>query len=76
MEYDGIILAGELTAGPRRFYDIRQQLWRAAGIAEPNMGRRLRGLFQAAGFGHAEVFADYISYGTPERVRAFLRSSS
>jgi len=71
VEYDGIILAGEPTAGPRRFYDIRQQLWRAARIAEPNTGRRLRGLFQAAGFGHVEAFADYISYGTPDRVRAF-----
>jgi SAM-dependent methyltransferase len=71
VEYDGIILAGEPNAGPRRFYDIRQQLWRAAGIAEPNTGRRLRGLFEAAGFGHVEAFADYISYGTPDRVRAF-----
>jgi hypothetical protein len=71
VEYDGIIIAGEPTAGPRRFYDIRQQLWRAARIAEPNTGQRLRGLFQAAGFGHVEAFADYISYGTPDRVRAF-----
>jgi hypothetical protein len=71
VEYDGIILAGEPTAGPRRFYNIRQQLWRAARIAEPNTGRRLRELFQAAGFCHVEAFADYISYGTPDRVRAF-----
>jgi ubiquinone/menaquinone biosynthesis C-methylase UbiE len=55
VEYDGIILAGEQTAGPRRFYNIRQQLWRAARAAEPNTGRRLRGLFQAAGFGHVET---------------------
>jgi len=71
VEYDGIILAGEPTTGPRRFYDIRQQLWRAAKIAEPNMGRRLRGLFQTAGFGCVEASADYISYGTPDRLRAF-----
>jgi len=71
VEYGGIILAGERAAGPLRFYDIRQQLWRAAGIAEPNMGRRLRGLLQAAGFGRVEAFADYISYGTPDRVKAF-----
>ena len=71
VEYDGIILAGEPTTGPRRFYEIRQQLWRAAKIAEPNMGRRLRGLFQTAGFGRVEAFADYISYGTPDRVGAF-----
>ncbi len=42
VEYGGLILAGEQTAGPRRFYDIRQRLWRVAGIAEPNMGLRPR----------------------------------
>jgi SAM-dependent methyltransferase len=73
VEYSGLILAGEQTAGPRRFYDIRQQLWRAAGIAEPNTGRGLRGLFQGAGFGRVEAFADYVSYGTPDRVMAFAR---
>jgi ubiquinone/menaquinone biosynthesis C-methylase UbiE len=57
VEYGGLILAGERTAGPQRFYDIRQQLWRAAGIAEPNIGRRLRGLFQRAGFDRADAFA-------------------
>src|SRR5215471_5217891 len=71
VEYGGVILAGERTAGPWRFYNIRQQLWRAAGIAEPNMGRRLRGIFQVAGFSRVEAFADYISYGTPDRVKAF-----
>jgi SAM-dependent methyltransferase len=71
VEYGGLILAGQQTAGPRRFYDIRQQVWRAAGIAEPNMGRRLRGLFQETGFGRVAASADYISYGTPDRVRAF-----
>ena len=71
VEYDGIILAGEPSAGPRRFYEIRQQLWRAAGIAEPNTGRRLRGLLQTAGFSRVEAFADYISYGTADRIRAF-----
>jgi SAM-dependent methyltransferase len=73
VEYGGIILAGKQTAGAQRFYDIRQQIWRAAGIAEPNMGRHLRGLFQEAGFGRVEAFADYISYGTPDRVIAFAR---
>jgi SAM-dependent methyltransferase len=71
VEYGGLILAGEETAGLRRFYDIRQQMWRAAGIADPNMGRRLRGLFKEAGFGRVEAFADYISYGTPDRITAF-----
>jgi SAM-dependent methyltransferase len=71
VDYGGIILGCEHAVTPVRFYDIRQQLWRAAGIAEPKMGRRLRGLFRAAGFGRVDAFADYISYGTPERVRAF-----
>ena len=73
VDYGGLILAGGKTAGPKRFYQIRQHLWRAAGIAEPNMGRRLRGLFQEAGFGRVEAFADYISYGTPDHVAAFAR---
>jgi SAM-dependent methyltransferase len=73
VEYSGIILSGEKTVGPRRFYDIRQRLWRAERIAEPNMGRRLRGLFQQAGFARIEAIADYISYGTPDRVVAFAR---
>jgi SAM-dependent methyltransferase len=73
VEYGGLILGGEQTEGPRRFYDIREQLWHAAGIAEPNMGRRLRGLFQEAGFGRVEALADYISYGTPDRIMAFAR---
>jgi SAM-dependent methyltransferase len=71
VEYGGLILAGEETAGPRRFYDIRRQVWRAARIADPNMGRRLCGLFKQAGFGRVEAFADYISYGTPSRIKAF-----
>jgi ubiquinone/menaquinone biosynthesis C-methylase UbiE len=71
VEYGGLILGGERTEGSRRFYDIREQLWRAAGIAEPNTGRRLRGLFEEAGFERVDAFADYISYGTPDRIMAF-----
>jgi ubiquinone/menaquinone biosynthesis C-methylase UbiE len=44
VDYGGIILGSEHAATPSRFYEIRRQLWRASGIAEPNMGRRLRGL--------------------------------
>jgi ubiquinone/menaquinone biosynthesis C-methylase UbiE len=73
VEYSGIIMGGERTAEPRRFYDIRQQLWQAEAIADPIWGRRLRGLFQEAGFARVEAFADYISYGTPDRVVAFAR---
>jgi ubiquinone/menaquinone biosynthesis C-methylase UbiE len=73
VEYSGIIIGGEKTAGPRRFYDIRQQLWRAERIAEPNMGRRLRELFAEAGFARVEAFAGYINYGTPELVSDLAR---
>jgi len=73
VEYGGIIIGGEKTAGPRRFYDIRQRLWRAERIAEPNMGRHLRGLFEEAGFARVEAFATYISYGTPDLVMALAR---
>jgi ubiquinone/menaquinone biosynthesis C-methylase UbiE len=71
VDYGGLILGGEKTSGPQRFYEIRQQLWRSARIAEPNTGRRLRGLFEETQFNRVEAFADYISYGTPDRVRAF-----
>ena len=73
VEDGGIILGGEKTAGPWRFYEIRQRVWRVGRIAEPNMGRRLRGLFEEAGFGRVEAFAAYISYGTPDLVTAFAR---
>jgi SAM-dependent methyltransferase len=73
VEYGGLILGGNRTAGPQRFYEIRQHWWRAAGIADPNMGRRLRGLFEESGFSRVGAFADYISYGTPDRVASFAR---
>jgi hypothetical protein len=37
------------------------------------MGRHLRWLFQQAGFGRVEAFANYINYGTPDLVMAFAR---
>jgi ubiquinone/menaquinone biosynthesis C-methylase UbiE len=33
VDYGGLILGGQQTAGPQRSYEIRQQLWRAACIA-------------------------------------------
>jgi hypothetical protein len=71
VEYGGIILGDEKTPGPQRSYDILRRLWRAERIAEPNPGRRLRGLFHEAGFGRVEAFADYTSYGTRDLVTAF-----
>ena len=46
-------------------------MWRAEGVAEPNTGRRLRGLFQEAGFSRVEASAHFICYGTPDRIIAF-----
>jgi hypothetical protein len=46
-------------------------VWRDLQVAEPNMGRRLRGLFEEAGFRRVEASAVYISYGTTDRVRSF-----
>src|SRR5215831_740014 len=40
VDYGGLILGGQKTAGPQRFYEIRHHLWRSARIAEPNMARR------------------------------------
>jgi ubiquinone/menaquinone biosynthesis C-methylase UbiE len=71
VEYGGIIFGGKKTEGPVRFYEIRQQVWRDLQVAEPNMGRRLRGLFEEAGFRRVEASAAYISYGTTDRVRSF-----
>jgi SAM-dependent methyltransferase len=73
VDYGGLILGGGRTAGPERFYEIRRHWWRAEGIAEPDMGRRLRGLFEEGGFSRVEAFADYISYGTRDRVAALAR---
>ena len=75
VDYGGLIIAGAQAAGAQRFYDIRQQVWRAAAIAEPNMGRRLRGLFNEAGFPRVDAFADYISYGMPDRAMVCTRPS-
>jgi ubiquinone/menaquinone biosynthesis C-methylase UbiE len=71
VEYGGIIFGGAETADPQRFYDIRQRFWRAEGLAEPNTGRRLRGLFHEAGFSRVEAAAHYISYGTRDQITAF-----
>jgi SAM-dependent methyltransferase len=73
VEYGGIILGGRRTNAPQRFYDIRQRLWRAEGIAEPNTGRQLRGLFQEAGFSRVVASAHYISYGTSDQIVSFAR---
>jgi len=59
----GLILAGARPDGPRRFYDIREQLWRAAASPSRTWPSTAR-VFQNGGFSRVEAFADYISYGT------------
>ena len=42
VEYGGISIGGRKTAGPYRYYDIRQRLWRAARSAEPKWKEQTR----------------------------------
>jgi ubiquinone/menaquinone biosynthesis C-methylase UbiE len=72
VEYDGLILAGPHEDLLRRFYEIRQELWIRDG-ADPYLGRRLRGLLAASGFGDVEATTKAFSYGTPTLVAAFGR---
>ncbi len=70
VEYDGLVLAGQHEDLLRRFYGIRERLWLVEG-ADPYLGRRLRGLFGAAGLIDVYATTTAISYGTPEAVREF-----
>ncbi len=71
--YDGVLVSGPKRELLRRFYDVKERIWRLDGMAEPRRGRDLRGLLHAAGFREVEASARYLSYGTPERVRTFGR---
>lgn len=70
VEYDGLILEGPHPELVRRFYDIRERLWQLDG-ADPYRGRQLRGLLLGGGFVDVSATTKYISYGTPEAVKAF-----
>lgn len=72
VEYGSLILAGPDAALVRRFYEIREQLWKIEG-ADPFLGRGLRGLLLGAGFVDVAASTTYISYGTTEAVRDFGR---
>ena len=71
VEYDGLIIGGPGAELTRRFYQIRQQLWLQTGSADPYLGRRLRGLLNAAGFADVVASSKYICYGTETAVRSF-----
>jgi len=71
VEYDGIILAGDRLGLLERFYSTREQLWVAQEIADPYMGRNLRGLLNQAGFKDVVATTKSFCYGTPTAIREF-----
>jgi SAM-dependent methyltransferase len=71
VDYGGIILAGEDDHLLRRFYEIREKLWQLDNLANPYLGRELRGLLDKAGFEGVVATTKYVSYGTPVAVEAF-----
>lgn len=71
VEYSGLILYGDQADLLKKFYEIRQTLWRDVAQANPNMGRSLREKLSASGFRNIAVTTKSFSYGTPEHVREF-----
>lgn len=69
--YSGIILSGGDASLLKRFYAVREELWKREGIANPYLGGELRGLLNSAGFGDIVATTKCIAYGTPTSVRAF-----
>ncbi len=71
VEYEGVILAGSQEPLLRNFYAVREKLWRLEGVAEPRLGKHLRALLHAAGFGEVRAQAHYISHGSDAEVASF-----
>jgi SAM-dependent methyltransferase len=71
VEYGGIIIAGDDVDPLRRFYQIREKLWELEGVANPYLGRNLRGLLNSCGFKDVTGTTKYVSYGTPDTVANF-----
>jgi ubiquinone/menaquinone biosynthesis C-methylase UbiE len=71
VEYGGLVLDGPDVDLLRRFYAIREELWRRDWAIDPYRGRALRGLLNRAGFERVHASTMYLSYGTPEGVRSF-----
>jgi len=70
VEYGGYVVSGPRSELLRRFYDIRERLWRVDG-ADPYLGRRLRGLLSRAGLIDVVATAKYFTFGTPDAVRSY-----
>lgn len=71
VEYGGIIIAGDNVAPLRRFYQIREKLWELEVVANPYLGRNLRGLLNRIGFKDVIATTKYFSYGTADSVAKF-----
>ncbi|MEM7333523.1 MAG: methyltransferase domain-containing protein [Chloroflexota bacterium] len=71
VEYEGLLIAGEQEVLLRKFYEVREALWRLEGIANPRMGKHLRKLLHLAGFEEVEAHARYISHGSKEEIGYF-----
>ena len=71
VEYGGIVIAGDDVEPLRRFYEIREQLWQLEGVANPYLGRKLRGLLNSCGFKDVIATTKYFCYGTAESVANF-----
>jgi ubiquinone/menaquinone biosynthesis C-methylase UbiE len=71
VEYEGVILTGSQEPLLRKFYAVREKLWRLEGVAEPRLGKHLRTLLHATGFGEVRAQAHYISHGSDAEVASF-----
>ena len=71
VEYGGIIIAGDDVEPLRRFYEIREKLWQLEGVANPYLGRKLRGLLHSCGFKDVIATTKYFCYGTADSVATF-----
>ncbi len=71
IDYGGILIGGQSVELLRRFYDVREKLWIADGLADPYFGRRLRGLLHGAGFEDVTATTKYFTYGSADSVSRF-----
>jgi ubiquinone/menaquinone biosynthesis C-methylase UbiE len=72
VEYSGLILSGPHPETLRKFYAVREQVWRLmAPQARSRIGQDLRGMLIAAGFRSVQASATYISHGDDVAVKAF-----
>lgn len=71
VEYEGVIITGAQEALLRSFYDTREQIWQREGVADPRLGKHLRGLLHEAGFEKVQAHSHYISNGNDADVASF-----